>query len=93
MRCFDDDKIAVSVPLLRAAAVVYASYGDSEFRVVRKSASRLLRNSLADVVKLIERIQKYALTGSDTASNVLFGSSQKISVQTDQHLSSLNGGG
>jgi len=31
-RCFDDEKITVSLPLLRAAAVTYASYGDSEFR-------------------------------------------------------------
>jgi hypothetical protein len=58
-KCFDDDKSAVSAPLLRAGAVVYASYGDKEFGEVRKSASRLLRNHLADVVRLVERIRKY----------------------------------
>lgn len=59
-RCFDHDKSAPSAPLLRAAAIVYASYGDAEFGVVRKSASRLMRNHLADVVRLVERIRKYA---------------------------------
>jgi hypothetical protein len=57
-RCFDD-KVAASPPLLRAAAVVYSSYGDREFAEVRKSASTLLRNHLADVVRLVERIRKY----------------------------------
>lgn len=56
-RCFDDQ--ASSWPLLRAAAIVYASYGDQQFTAVRRSASRLLRNHLSDVVKLIERIRKY----------------------------------
>ncbi len=58
-KCFDDETSFVSPPLLRAAAVVYASYGDKEFATVRRSASRLLRNHLADVVKLIERIRRY----------------------------------
>jgi hypothetical protein len=58
-RCFDDDKPAASAALLRAAAVVYSSYGDTEFGEVRRSASRLMRNHLADVVKLVERIRKY----------------------------------
>ena len=58
-RCFDDETMLVSAPLLRAGAVTYASYGDSEFARVRRSASRLLRNHLADVVKLIDRIRRY----------------------------------
>ena len=58
-RCFDDDKSPVSAPLLRAAAVVYSSYGNSEFGEVRRAASRLMRNHLADVVRLVERIRKY----------------------------------
>ncbi len=58
-KCFDDEKAVVSAPLLRAAAVVYASYGEKEFAGIRRSASRLLRNHLADVVKLIERIRTY----------------------------------
>jgi hypothetical protein len=55
-RCFDDDKSAAHV--LRAAAIVYSSYGDTEFGAVRKSASRLMRNHLAGVVRLVERIRK-----------------------------------
>lgn len=58
-RCFDDEKSAVLAPLVRAAAVVYSSYGDTEFGGVRRSASRLMRNHLADVVRLVERIRKY----------------------------------
>ncbi len=58
-RGFDEDKLAPPLPLLRASAIVYASYGVSEFRAVRGSASRLMRNELATVVKLIERIRKY----------------------------------
>jgi len=58
-RCFDDEASAPPLPLLRAAAIVFASYGIAEFKTVRASASRLLRNELSTVVKLIERIQKY----------------------------------
>jgi hypothetical protein len=43
----------------RAAAVVYTSYGTGEFKVVRRLASRLLHNDLADVVRLVERIMEY----------------------------------
>jgi hypothetical protein len=58
-RSFDNDKLPVSAPLLRASAVVYSSYGDAEFKLVRRSASRLMLNHLADVVRLLERIRKY----------------------------------
>jgi hypothetical protein len=59
-RCFDSDKPTASAQLLRAAAVVYSSYGDKEFAEVRRSASRLMSNHLADVVRLVERIRKYS---------------------------------
>jgi hypothetical protein len=58
-RGFGDEKAAVSAPVLRAAAIVYASYGDQEFTTVRRCASRLMRNHLADVVRLIDRIRGY----------------------------------
>jgi hypothetical protein len=58
-KCFDDDTSAVSAHLLRAAAVVYSSFGNTEFGAVRRSASRRLLNHLAEVVKLVERIRKY----------------------------------
>jgi hypothetical protein len=59
-RCFDNKGASFSPPLLRAATIVYSSYGDKEFGDVRKSASRLMRNHLADVVRLIERIRRFA---------------------------------
>jgi hypothetical protein len=58
-KCFESEKSYSSQPLLRAASVVYASYGEREFAQVRRSSSRLLRNHLADVVRLIERIRSY----------------------------------
>jgi hypothetical protein len=59
-RGFDDDTTVVSANLLRSSAIVYASYGMTEFESVRKSASRRLLNHLADVVKLVERIRKFS---------------------------------
>lgn len=59
-QCFDDSEI-VSAPVLRSAAVVYSSYGDSEFGAVRRVAARLMSNHLAEVVRLVERIRE----GSD----------------------------
>lgn len=58
-RCLNDDKSPVSAPFLRSAAIVYSSYGDKEFGSVRRIASRLLRNHLADVVRLVDRIREY----------------------------------
>jgi len=58
-RCFGDEKSSSPIPLLRAAAIVFASYGEREFSQVRKSAARWMRNDLSTVVKLIERIRKY----------------------------------
>ncbi len=58
-RCFDDEKSFSPIPLLRASAIVFASYGEREFTQVRKSAARWMRNDLSTVVKLIERIRKY----------------------------------
>jgi hypothetical protein len=58
-RSFDGEKATPLGPLLRAAALVYSSYGDKEFSEVRRSASRLMRNPMADVVRLVERIRKY----------------------------------
>ena len=58
-RCFADRRAVPSAHVLRAGAIVYSSYGATEFTVVRKAASRLLRNHLADVVRLIERIRSY----------------------------------
>jgi hypothetical protein len=57
-KAFTADKTATPAGLLRSAAVVYSSFGDTEFATVRKASSRLLSNPLADVVRLVERIRK-----------------------------------
>ncbi len=44
---------------LRAAAAVYMSYGIKRYERVRKAASKLHRNILADLVRLVERVVKY----------------------------------
>jgi hypothetical protein len=59
-RCFEIpqvDKLWTAV--VRAAGIVYASYGIDEFRSLRKAAARLLRNHLAEMVRLIERVRGY----------------------------------
>jgi len=43
-------------PIVRSAAVVFASGGRGEFRAVRKAASTLWRNYLAEIVQLGERL-------------------------------------
>lgn len=58
-RCLDDDNPIISAPLLRSVAVVYSSYGDREFAAARRSAARLMRNHLAEVIRLVERIREY----------------------------------
>lgn len=46
-------------PVIRSLGLVVSSFGAKEFQQMRRVASRLLRNYLADVVLLIERIQQY----------------------------------
>ncbi len=57
--CFENRFDRVSAATVRSAAIVYCSYGVDEFRVVRRMASRLLRNYLAEMVRFIERIMSY----------------------------------
>jgi hypothetical protein len=44
---------------LRAAALVFASYGPTEARELRKLASKLWNNYLAEMVRLLERMEEY----------------------------------
>ena len=44
----------------RALGLAISSYGVAEFRYVRRVASRLLRNHLASVVLMVERIGRYS---------------------------------
>lgn len=59
LRSSFEKKRETSPAVVRAAAVVYASYGISEFRTVRRAAASFLVNNLADLVRLIERIRDY----------------------------------
>ncbi|HEX5430429.1 MAG TPA: RNA-directed DNA polymerase [Bryobacteraceae bacterium] len=52
------DRLA-SADVVRACAIVYASFGADCFRAVRKSASTLLRNHLSQTVRFVEEIQRY----------------------------------
>lgn len=74
--CFDRNVQRTRPGIVRAASVVYASYGLAEFRVVRKTAALSLRNNLADMVRLIDRIRSYrSIPGSYKARlNVPFDS-------------------
>lgn len=44
---------------MRAVAVTLCSYGDSEVRLLRRTASRITHNYLAEVVWLVEHIQAF----------------------------------
>jgi len=52
-----NDKLRPEV--VRSAAVVLASYGLEEYRGVRRVAAGLLRNDLAGIVLLVERVRRY----------------------------------
>ncbi len=58
-RCIEDPSEKLEPPVVRAAAVVYASYGIREFRVLRRAAARALTRQLATLVRLIERVLDY----------------------------------
>lgn len=47
------------MPVIRASAIVYASCGIDHFQDIRRAASRMWINPLADIVRLIERIRGY----------------------------------
>ena len=57
--CFEKKFDRVPPAVVRSAAIVYCSYGIREFRLVRRTASRLLRNHMAEMVRLIERVMAY----------------------------------
>ncbi len=58
-RCFETKKHFGQRPVVRAAAIVYASQNSSAYDEVRKVASTLLRNHLSTLVLLIAEIKKY----------------------------------
>lgn len=54
--CVESSK---SNDLSRSAGIIFASYGSHEATVLRNAASKLLRNHLSEMVKMIEAIKKY----------------------------------
>jgi len=56
-RILDDPDRFVPPGIVRSCALVYASFGVKYFTVMRKSASRLLRNHLSQPVRFIEEIR------------------------------------
>jgi hypothetical protein len=58
-RCFEQ-RGTLPEPAVRGAAVVFASSGVREFRLVRRAAARLSDNRLAGIVLLGERIRDYS---------------------------------
>jgi len=57
--CFDRDLDRVSPEVSRAAAVVFAGHGPTEERALREAASRLHRNHLSELVRVLDRIHEY----------------------------------
>ena len=59
----------------RAVGIVVASYGANQAAIVRRTASKLLRNPLASIVLLIDRIREYQSVPQRYAS--------RLSLHTD----------
>jgi hypothetical protein len=57
-RCFEERVLVKHSELVRASAIAYATFGRGEFNVVKRSASGLLTNTLALMVKMVRRIKK-----------------------------------
>jgi len=57
--CFANRPEHLPVATIRSAAIVYLTYGKTEFIHVRRVAARLFQNNLAEIVRLVERILRY----------------------------------
>jgi hypothetical protein len=57
--CFQVELEQQQIELAKACALTFASYGGLQFEVVRRAASRLLRNPLSEIVRMVERIKGY----------------------------------
>jgi len=58
-RTFEDAERVLPAAVVRAAAITYASFGVPEFKVVRRCASKLLRNHLSETIRFLEEIRRY----------------------------------
>jgi hypothetical protein len=59
MKCIEDDSGHNTASVVRACALVSASWGIREYREVRKAASKLLRSPLPEAIRMIERVRQY----------------------------------
>ena len=59
MKCVEDDSGRNTASVVRACALLSASWGIREYREVRKAASKLLRSPLPEAIRMIERIREY----------------------------------
>lgn len=58
-RCLENAGGRLPPPVVRAAAVVYASFGIRQFRLVRRVAGKSFTRESSTIVQLIERILNY----------------------------------
>lgn len=58
-RCIEMRVKGLGPEAARCAGFVYAGYGATQFAVVRRAASRLLRNYLGHMVRMLEKIKSY----------------------------------
>jgi hypothetical protein len=61
LKCVEDDTGRNSSSVVRASAIVYASWGLAEYREVRKAVSKLLKSPLPETIRMIERIRQYTM--------------------------------
>jgi hypothetical protein len=58
-RTFTDKPDDLPPQTVRSAAVVYASYGAEQFAFVKRSAAKIMRHTLTDLVRFVERVIAY----------------------------------
>jgi hypothetical protein len=58
-RGFENSNERTSVPYVRASSIVVASYGPIQARALQRIASRVLRNHLSEMVKMLDAIEHY----------------------------------
>jgi hypothetical protein len=58
-KCFHNPTEEFPSQCVRAAAIVYAGYGHDQAKELRQAASRLLRNHLSELVRMIDAIEAY----------------------------------
>jgi hypothetical protein len=73
-RCFENRDRRTARQVVRAAAIVYASYGLKTFREVRRAAGTMLRNHLSTLVRLVDEIRSYSSVPDRYKARLTLGS-------------------